>query len=145
MHPIIRSVRRKIPRGLVLALMVFVLVNVGSAKEPKKTDTDRPKKVESQRPFEGSIWKYSATREEKGDKFKKEGIFRLEDKAFTPIRKRVGDTLVEQFDVQVTFGNFPDLKGGRAFLKRETDDFWKGYYLDEKRERWKFELRRDND
>lgn len=145
MPPIFGSMPRNILSCVVAALMACSFVQAIAAKQPKATTKDRPKKPESQRPFEGSTWNYLATREEKGEKFKKVGEFRFEEKAFTPIRKRVGDTLVDQYDVQVTFGNFPELKGGRAFIKRETDDYWKGYFLDERRERWKFELRRGED
>ena len=94
--------------------------------------------------IEGAIWQYKITREKGGKMEKKEGAFRVDNKAIFVKRKRVGDVVTEKDETTLIFTDFDELKG-RAFIKRERDTFWKGYYLDEHRERWKFELRRGED
>lgn len=94
--------------------------------------------------IEGALWQYKLTREKGGKMEKKDGAFRIDNKAIFVKRKRVGDVVTEKDETTLIFTDHDELKG-RAFIKRERDTFWKGYYLDEHRERWKIELRRGED
>lgn len=125
--------------------IAWLLLTTPTAPAQPKVIKEKLDKLGSANQIEGAIWQYKLSREKGGEVQKKDGFFRIDGKAIFQKKKRVGDVLSEKDETQLVFTDFEELKGGRAFIKRDRDMIWKGYYLDEKRERWKFELRKGED
>ena len=106
--------------------------------------------------IEGAVWEFTATRKVKDKEERLQGRVRVDAKALfdVPMRrlapgkeKRVGDIITEKEETQLVF-NAHDLLDGRAHVKKDKEqknDLWTGYYVDQDKNRWKFELRKIDD
>lgn len=106
--------------------------------------------------IEGVVWQFTATRKVKDKEEKLQGKIRVDGKALFEVpmkrlgaerEKRVGDIITEKEESQLVF-NAHDQLHGRAHVKKDKEqknDLWTGYYVDEAKNRWKFELRKIDD
>lgn len=106
--------------------------------------------------IEGAVYQYKATRRSSDGEQKLEGKIRISENAIfeIPMRrlapgreKRVGDIISSRDEVQLVFNDFDQLEG-RAHLKKDKDQkkgLFAGYFVDQNKARWKFELRKTED
>jgi hypothetical protein len=108
--------------------------------------------------IEGTLWIYKATIDSKNKSMS--GKIRMDDNAIYEVsekgalarriaekEKRIGDVLTERGDKQkqLVFNESDHIKG-RAFVEYDAKlKMYKGYFNDDDKQRWKFELRRGED
>lgn len=142
--------QRVLPLGSLLLLLVVPTLCLAQAPEGLK-------QAGKQNEGEGTVWIYKATIDAKNKSLTgkvrlDEGvIYEVNDKRPLPRRgaekeKRIGDVLTKQGDknTQLVF-NASDILKGRAIV--EYDDklqFYSGNFTDADKQRWKFELRRED-